>query len=266
MGPGEDWPQGLSAHGVWGGGGGSATRDLGTSGARDLGHRGDRLFSEGLLAPAWRASPQRCRVDVRVSTPFPGCHVMSLRNPWTPEGLFSSLIHNRPESGSESRVRRGRRMDENIAHADGRIASAGQGKATEDPRAAPGSAGSARHTRTGPARSHSHGVPEQSHADTGRGCGPRAGREGEHAPHPAPQASPGRPPHVLVLPELRPRLPWRALGRHPVQMRVAAYFSAWAGSQAPRRPLAAASEGFLTFQRVPRRLATIPSPLHSPWP
>lgn len=154
---------------------------------------------------------------------------MSLRNPWTPEGLFSSLIHNRPESGSESRFRRGRRMDENIAHADGRIASAGQGKATEDPRAAPGSAGSARHTRTGPARSHSHGVPEQSHADTGRGRGPRAGREGEHAPHPAPQASPGRPPHFLVLPELRPRLPWRALGRHPVQMRVARLFQCLGG-------------------------------------
>lgn len=113
---------------MWGGGGGSATRDLGTSGARDLGHRGDRLFSEGLLAPAWRASPQRCRVDVRVSIPFPGCHVMSLRNPWTPEGLFSSLIHNRPESGSESRFRRGRWMDENIAHADGRIAPPDKGR------------------------------------------------------------------------------------------------------------------------------------------
>lgn len=85
---------------------------------------------------------------------------------------FSSVIHNQPESGSASGVWRGRRINENIARARGRMASSLKRKETaaratarvEAPRSrdppVPG---------TNTARSHLRGVPGQSHAETESG-------------------------------------------------------------------------------------------------
>lgn len=127
---------------------------------------------------------------------------------------FSSVIHNQPESGSASGVRRGRRINENITHARGRMASSLKRKVTVAWATARVEAPCSRDPPvpgTNTARSHLRGVPGQSHAETKRTVGPRAGRgSGElvfneqrvqvcgvqRAPETTAARQCGRPPHT----------------------------------------------------------------------
>lgn len=80
---------------------------------------------------------ERCDVDsISRSRRSHRCYVpcvMSLGKWWKRRLQargFSSVIHNQPESGSASGVRRGRRINENIARARGRMASSLKRKET----------------------------------------------------------------------------------------------------------------------------------------
>lgn len=95
---------------------------------------------------------------------------------------FSSIFHNQPESGSDSRVQRGRWVSGSIAHTNGRIASGlkkegacGTGYGTDGNTVL---GGISQHTGTNTAWFHLHGVPEQPHAETesGQWCPGWAGR------------------------------------------------------------------------------------------